>query len=68
MAAPIAAKVVRREYVPKSDINALRYQAQVAKRAHKDGSECEGRCTECHFWSGTIAAFSELLDEQGVID
>lgn len=42
---------------------------QEDKKNHKDGDQCQGtNCTGCHFWSGSIAALSELLGEPGVID
>ena len=42
------------------------------KIRHKASEQCEektmSRCTACHFWSGAIAALSELIGEPGVID
>jgi hypothetical protein len=47
-------------------------RAQQAKLEHKASNQCEAKsgrgCTGCHFWSGAIAALSELTGQPGVID
>jgi hypothetical protein len=40
-----------------------------AKQDHKKKGQCSTHgCTECHFWSGSIAALSELIGDAGVIE
>ena len=44
-------------------------QIRENKKNHKGGSQCRGiKCNGCHFWSGSIAALSELLGQPGVIN
>lgn len=61
--------------VPFPDIDLIytnRAKMQEAKRKHKDGPSCDMKngqtCGACHFYSGAIAALSELIGEMGVID
>ena len=58
--------------IDKSHIREQLDTAKQAKKTHKASSQCEwkviGGCTACHFWSGTISAYSELLGEPGMID
>lgn len=42
---------------------------KLAKIEHKKSNQCSiAGCTACHFWSGSIAALSELLGEPGIIE
>ncbi len=67
-------KALQRKYtIPTVDgIQEQRAKMQAAKRKHRLNPSCEtekGRtCGACHFYSGAIAALSELLGEPGVID
>lgn len=60
------------EFVYTSIIKEKLNIAKNAKVKHKASIQCEestlSRCTACHFWSGTISAYSELLGNPGVID
>lgn len=61
--------------VPFPDIDLIytnRLNMQEAKRKHKAGTSCDMKngqtCGACHFYSGAIAALSQLVGEMGVID
>ena len=47
-------------------------KARKRKKLHRATGLCVrgglGGCTECHFWSGAIAALGNLVGQPGIID